>query len=89
MGVLPLEFLSGQTRLTHAIDGTETFSVEGTPAPGAHLTVEIKRTNGKSVKFEALCRLDTAEELMIYEAGGVLQRFAQDFLEASATNPAS
>ena len=89
MGVLPLEFLSGQTRLTHAIDGTETFSVEGTPAPGAHLTVEIKRTNGNSVKFEALCRLDTAEELMIYEAGGVLQRFAQDFLEASAMKPAS
>ncbi len=89
MGVLPLEFLPGQTRLTHAIDGTETFSVEGSPAPNAHLTVEIQRTNGETVKFEARCRLDTAEELMIYEAGGVLQRFAQDFLESSGTSTAS
>jgi aconitate hydratase len=31
------------------------------------------------------CRLDTAEEVSVYEAGGVLQRFAKDFLESSAT----
>ena len=81
--VLPLEFINGETRHTHNIDGTETFDVEGTPAPGATLTLVINRANGEQVKVPMTCRLDTAEEVSVYEAGGVLQRFAQDFLEAS------
>jgi aconitate hydratase len=84
MGVLPLEFRSGETRKTYAIDGTETFDVVGKPAPGAELTVLIHRKNGERVEVPVTCRLDTAEEVSVYEAGGVLQRFAQDFLEASA-----
>lgn len=83
MGVLPLEFTNGETRHTYNIDGTETYDVEGVPAPGAALTVVINRTNGESVKIPVKCRLDTAEEVSIYSAGGVLQRFAQDFLEAN------
>lgn len=85
MGVLPLEFNSGETRKTYAIDGTETFSVIGTPAPGALLTLVVTRSNSETFSIEVTCRLDTAEEVSIYEAGGVLQRFAQDFLEASAS----
>jgi len=85
MGVLPLEFQSGDTRKTYAIDGTETFDVEGTPAPGATLTLVIHRKDGEQVRVPMTCRLDTAEEVLVYEAGGVLQRFAQDFLEASAS----
>ena len=84
MGVLPLEFQSGDTRKTYAIDGTETFDVEGKPAPGATLTLVIRRANGEEIKVPMTCRLDTAEEVSVYEAGGVLQRFAQDFLEAHA-----
>jgi len=84
MGVLPLEFINGETRMTYHIDGTETFDVEGKPSPGAALTVVIHRKNGESVKIPVKCRLDTAEEVSIYEAGGVLQRFAQDFLESTA-----
>jgi aconitate hydratase len=84
MGVLPLEFRPGETRKTYAIDGTETFDVVGTPAPGAELTLVIQRSNGERVDVPVKCRLDTAEEVLVYEAGGVLQRFAQDFLEASA-----
>ena len=84
MGVLPLEFRPGETRKTCAIDGTETFDVVGTPAPGAELTLVIHRRNGERVDVPVKCRLDTAEEVLVYEAGGVLQRFAQDFLEASA-----
>lgn len=83
MGVLPLEFTNGETRHTYNIDGTETYDVEGVPAPGAALTVVINRINGESVKIPVKCRLDTAEEVSIYSAGGVLQRFAQDFLEAN------
>ncbi|QFY90780.1 Fe/S-dependent 2-methylisocitrate dehydratase AcnD [Magnetovirga frankeli] len=80
MGVLPLEFLPGQTRQTHAIDGSELFDVIGQPSPGAELKVRMQRNNGETLEIPAKCRLDTAEELSIYQAGGVLQRFAQDFL---------
>jgi aconitate hydratase len=84
MGVLPLEFEAGTTRKTLEIDGSESFDVEGEPTPGAQLTLVITRKNGEVVNVPMKCRLDTAEEVSIYAAGGVLQRFAQDFLEATA-----
>jgi iron-sulfur-dependent 2-methylisocitrate dehydratase len=83
MGVLPLEFKPGVNRLTLAIDGTETFDVVGERTPRATLTLIIHRKNGERVDVPVTCRLDTAEEISIYEAGGVLQRFAQDFLASS------
>ena len=84
MGVLPLEFRPGETRKTYAIDGTETFDVIGERTPRAELTLVIHRRNGETLSVPVTCRLDTAEEVTIYEAGGVLQRFAQDFLESAA-----
>ena len=84
MGVLPLEFKAGETRKTYAIDGTETFAVEGELAPRAKLTVVMQRRNGEIVNIPVTCRLDTAAEVRVYQAGGVLQRFAQDFLEGAA-----
>jgi aconitate hydratase len=83
MGVLPLEFQPGTTRLTLGIDGTETFDVVGERTPRATLTLVIHRKSGETVEVPVTCRLDTAEEVSIYEAGGVLQRFAQDFLASS------
>ncbi|MDB5920769.1 MAG: 2-methylcitrate dehydratase FeS dependent [Massilia sp.] len=83
MGVLPLEFKLGTDRLTLGIDGTETFDVIGERMPRADLTLVINRQNGDVDEVVVTCRLDTAEEVSIYEAGGVLQRFAQDFLESS------
>jgi aconitate hydratase len=83
MGTLPLEFKAGDTRKTYNIDGTELYEVVGTRAPRATLTVVMTRKNGERVEFPVTCRLDTAEEVSIYEAGGVLQRFAQDFLESN------
>ena len=83
MGVLPLEFKPGVNRKTLDIDGTETFDVIGKREPRAELTLVIHRRNGARVDVPVTCRLDTAEEVSIYEAGGVLQRFAQDFLESS------
>ena len=85
MGVLPLEFKSGVNRKTLNIDGTETFDVTGERRPRADLTLVIRRRSGERVDVPVTCRLDTAEEVSIYEAGGVLQRFAKDFLEASST----
>ncbi|MCF2857633.1 Fe/S-dependent 2-methylisocitrate dehydratase AcnD [Pseudoalteromonas sp. SMS1] len=84
MGVLPLEFKAGTTRLTLGLDGTETYDVKGERTPGTTLTLVINRQNGDVVEVPMTCRLDTAEEVSIYEAGGVLQRFAKDFLEANA-----
>ncbi|MGE1004526.1 Fe/S-dependent 2-methylisocitrate dehydratase AcnD [Ralstonia pseudosolanacearum] len=83
MGVLPLEFKPGTTRITLGIDGTETFDVIGARTPRADLTLVVHRKNGERVDVPVTCRLDTAEEVSIYEAGGVLQRFAQDFLESA------
>ncbi|MBV4459384.1 Fe/S-dependent 2-methylisocitrate dehydratase AcnD [Pseudomonas sp. COR58] len=84
MGVLPLEFKPGTDRKTLGIDGSETYDVIGDRTPRADLTLVIHRKNGERVEVPVTCRLDTAEEVSIYEAGGVLQRFAQDFLEESA-----
>ncbi len=83
MGVLPLEFKPGTNRLTLGIDGTETFDVIGERKPRADLTLIIHRRNGEQVQATVTCRLDSDEEVSIYEAGGVLQRFAQDFLAAA------
>lgn len=83
MGVLPLEFKPGTTRLTLGLDGTETFDVEGDLKPRADLTLVIHRKNGQTERVTVTSRLDTAEEVSVYEAGGVLQRFAQDFLAAN------
>ena len=82
MGVLPLEFKPGTTRLTLKLDGTETYDVEGDMSPRSTMTLVIHRTNGETLNVPVTCRLDTADEVSVYEAGGVLQRFAQDFLEA-------
>ena len=82
MGVLPLEFKPGTTRLNLALDGSETYDVTGVRAPGADLMLIVHRANGVITRVPVTCRLDTAEEVSIYEAGGVLQRFATDFLAA-------
>ena len=86
MGVLPLEFKPGVNRITLGIDGTETFDVIGVRKPRTDLTLVINRKNGERVEVPVICRLDTAEEVSIYEAGGVLQRFAQDFLASSSSS---
>ena len=83
MGVLPLEFKPGVNRKTLGLDGTETYDVVGEPQPRADLTLIVHRRDGETVQVPVICRLDTAEEVSIYEAGGVLQRFAQDFIEAA------
>ncbi|WP_255486390.1 Fe/S-dependent 2-methylisocitrate dehydratase AcnD [Luteimonas sp. MC1782] len=83
MGVLPLQFLPGTNRNTLAIDGSETFDVIGAPTPGATLTLVIRRRGGEVLEVPVTCRIDSDEEASVYEAGGVLQRFAQDFLASS------
>ncbi|MBS0227482.1 MAG: Fe/S-dependent 2-methylisocitrate dehydratase AcnD [Proteobacteria bacterium] len=82
MGVLPLQFQPGTTRKTLAIDGTETFSVRGTPTPGGALTLVIERTAGEQLEVPVTCRLDSDDDVTTYTAGGILPRFSQEFLAA-------
>ena len=80
MGVLPLQFKDGVNRNTLELDGTELYDVIGDIIPGADLALVITRANGDKVDVPVTCRLDTEDEVHVYKAGGVLQRFAQDFL---------
>lgn len=80
MGVLPLQFKPGVNRNTLELDGTEVYDVVGEIKAGADLALVITRSNGEKVDVPVTCRLDTADEVHVYNAGGVLQRFAQDFL---------
>ena len=84
MGVLPLEFEVGVNRITLGLDGREVYDVEGDLMPGAKVMLVVQNKLGEVVKVPMRCRLDTAEEVSVYAAGGVLQRFAQDFLAARA-----
>jgi len=83
MGVMPLEFKPGVDRKTLGIDGTETFDVIGERKPRTDLILVIHRKNGEKIEVPVTCRLDSDEEVSIYDAGGVLQRFAQDFLASA------
>ena len=81
MGVLPLEFQAGTTRTTLGLDGTETYDVVGDLSPRCELTLIINKEGSQPQRVPVMCRLDTQAEVDTYKAGGVLQKFAQDFLK--------
>jgi len=83
MGVLPLQFEDGETRHTYNIDGSETYEVIGEIESRCTLTVSMTRTNGQIVKIPVICRLDTSAEVEVYNAGGILQKFAKDFVKGA------
>ncbi|MBN57938.1 MAG: Fe/S-dependent 2-methylisocitrate dehydratase AcnD [Thalassolituus sp.] len=83
MGVLPVQFKEGTTRKTLKLDGTETYDVIGERSARGDLTLVIHRQNGETVEVPVTCRLDTADEVITYNAGGVLQKFAKDFLKGA------
>ncbi|WP_177430854.1 Fe/S-dependent 2-methylisocitrate dehydratase AcnD [Pseudomonas sp. URMO17WK12:I2] len=83
MGVLPVEFKPGTTRLTLGLEGTESYDIEGEIFPRCDLTLVVNRRNGEVLRVPVTCRLDTAADVSVYKAGGVLQRFAKDFLEGA------
>ncbi len=74
MGVLPLQFLDGQTAATLGLDGTETFSiaVNDRVEPRQKIEVTAVKTDGTKVQFETLCRIDTPVEVDYYRNGGIL-----------------
>jgi aconitate hydratase len=75
MGVLPLQFPEGVTRDTLGLTGDETFTIHGVAGlkPRQMVSVQVTRADGTSFTFEALCRIDTVNELDYFLNGGILQ----------------
>jgi aconitate hydratase len=74
MGVLPLQFLPGESRATYGLDGSETFDIIGITnnlQPGMHVTVRAHKANGV-IEFRALARVDTPLDVTYYRHGGIL-----------------
>jgi aconitate hydratase len=85
MGVLPLQFPPGTTRLTLQLDGSERFDLaaqDGPLLPGQELTLTIRRADGGSEQLPVICRLNTADEVAYYQDGGILHHVLRRLLKA-------
>jgi aconitate hydratase len=75
MGVLPLQFMDGQSRSSLQLNGKETFSISGIAdglRPGQILNVHGRRGDGSEFAFDVVCRIDTPIEIEYYRHGGIL-----------------
>ena len=74
MGVLPLQFLDGQSRTTLGLTGDDSFTITGVAElkPRQSVTVNVTRKDGSQFSFETLCRIDTANEVEYFMNGGIL-----------------
>jgi aconitate hydratase len=76
MGVLPLQFMEGEDRVTLGLTGEETFSITALTAgvtPGQEYAVKVKSQDGGERSFSVIARIDTPEEATYYRHGGILQ----------------
>ncbi|BAS27302.1 aconitate hydratase AcnA [Limnochorda pilosa] len=83
MGILPLQFLPGESRESLGLDGTELYDIEGIAGdlqPGATLSVQARRGDGSEVRFQVTARIDTPVELESYRNGGILQAVLRKLL---------
>ncbi len=83
MGVLPLNFQDGQNAAVLGLDGTEVFDIEGLKKGASEVTVNAKKSDGKSVSFKAKVRINTPKEWEYYENGGVLHYMLRQMAQAS------
>jgi len=87
MGVLALQFGEGQTRQSLGLNGTEKLSIRGLSGsplkPRQSLTVEVERQDGSRADFPVLCRIDTANEVEYFKAGGILQHVLRQLIAGS------
>jgi aconitate hydratase len=83
MGILPLEFKAGENRETLGLTGHEVFGIEGvsTLSPRKQATVKAKSAAGSEKIFTATVRVDTPEEVLYYQHGGILQYVLRQMLE--------
>lgn len=84
MGVLPLVFTEGMTRLTLNLEGSERFDIEGfenTLHPKMRLNARIHRLDGTSESIPLLCRIDTENEVEYYKHGGILHYVIRQLMQ--------
>jgi aconitate hydratase len=74
MGILPLEFKTGENRETLGLTGTETYEITGVTSlsPRIDIAVKAKTEDSKEKKFTVMARVDTPEEALYYQNGGIL-----------------
>ncbi|CAM3270834.1 aconitate hydratase [Aequorivita lipolytica] len=84
MGVLPLEYLEGESAKSHGLSGKEYFSITGIEkdlTPSKKVTVTAKNSDGKEIEFKAIARLDSPIEVAYYQNEGILQYVLRQFLK--------
>ena len=87
MGVLPLQFIEGQTRETVGLNGSEVYAIEGVTdslRPRQRVRVRARRSDGKEIAFDALARIDTPVEVEYYRHGGILHMMLRQMLSRQA-----
>ncbi|HMB03898.1 MAG TPA: hypothetical protein VKP69_09195, partial [Isosphaeraceae bacterium] len=87
MGVLPLQFLDGQTRADLDLHGNESFDILGIAEglkPRIEMTLTIHRAGGTTDEAKLLCRIDTLDELEYFKNGGILQYVLRSMMKEAA-----
>jgi aconitate hydratase len=85
MGIIPLEFMPGETMASLGLTGHETFTIRGLDklAPKAKLTVEATSPDGKRKTFTVLSRVDDPTDLEYVRQGGILHQVLRERIAAS------
>ncbi len=84
MGVLPLQYLEGESAKSHGLTGNEHFNITGIEndlTPSKKVTVTAKNKDGKEIEFKAIARLDSPIEVAYYQNEGILQYVLRQFLK--------
>ena len=84
MGVLPLQYMAGDTAVSLGLDGTETYATLNLTdelKPGQEITVQAVKADGTAVTFQTICRVDTPVEVDYYRNGGILHTVLRNFLK--------
>ncbi|AEP30722.1 aconitate hydratase AcnA [Brumicola nitratireducens] len=80
MGILPLQFLSGEGAHTYELDGTERYSIEAVEAKQKQAKVNVIREDGSEISFNTDIRIDTPNEFEYFRHGGILQYVIRSLL---------
>jgi len=85
MGILPLEFIPGETMSSLGLSGKESFAIRGLDklAPRAKLTVEATAADGKKTSFQVLARVDDPTDVEYVRQGGILQQVLRERIAAT------
>ena len=85
MGILPLQFLPGESKESLGLTGHETYDIEGIEQglkPRQQVTVKATREDGSTFSFQTIARLDGAIDVTYYENGGILPTVLRRLLQA-------